>query len=67
MAACRDVSGMYTLLCMRAEQDYVNSQTVCDLISTCVKTRLFTGSGVLPEDLIVDQLWFFAVFRRARH
>jgi len=34
MAACREVSGMYTLLCMRTEQDCVNSQTVCDLITT---------------------------------
>jgi len=34
MAASRDVPGMYTFLCMRTEQDYVNSETVCDLITT---------------------------------
>jgi hypothetical protein len=34
MAGCRDVSGMYTLLCMRTEKDCVSSQTVCDLICT---------------------------------
>jgi len=67
MVACRDVSGMYSLLFMRAEQDYVHSQTVCDLITTCLKTKLFSGNQVLPENLIVDQLWFFAVFRRSRH
>lgn len=67
MAACRDVSGMYTVLCMRAEQDYVHSQTVYDLITTCVKTKLFSENGILPKILIVDQLWFFSVFRRARH
>ena len=33
MAACRDVSGMYTLLCMRTEPDCVNSRTVWELIT----------------------------------